>query len=138
MTQTELTRLVGRSPARLGAVFALATLPVHLVLTPAASHHLAAVVLGVVAGIYVGFALQDGRARMLAVEAAVALLFVAAALAGLWVSAWLIPAAYLAHGLWDFAHHRHVTTAMPRWYVPLCAVYDWIFATGLMTIWALR
>lgn len=138
MTQTELTALVGRSPARIGGLFALATLPVHLLLTQAASHHLAAVVLGVVAGIYVGFALQDGRLRVLALEASVAMLFVAAALAGLWTSAWLIPAAYVAHGLWDMAHHRHVSTAMPAWYVPLCAVYDWIFAAGLTAIWLLR
>ena len=72
-----------------------------------------------VAGIYVGFALQDGRVAVLAIEAAVAGAFV-----GLWVSAWAVPVAYVLHGFWDVAHHRHVATAMPTWYIPFCAVFD--------------
>ena len=63
--------------------------------------------------IYVGFAVQDGRAKTIAIEGSIAIGFAAAALAGLWVSAWAIPAAYALHGFWDLAHHRHVATAMP-------------------------
>jgi len=138
MAEVELKSVVGKHPARIGAGLALASLPGHLLLPSTASHQLAAVVLVLVAGIYVGFALQDGRARTLAVEASVALGFTAAALTGLWVSAWTIPAAYALHGLWDLAHHRYVTTAMPGWYAPFCAVFDWVFAVGLVAIWIAR
>jgi hypothetical protein len=138
MVEVDFKSIVGSHPARIGAGLALASLPGHLVLTSTASHQLAAVVLVLVAGIYVGFALQDGRARSLAVEASVALGFTAAALAGLWVSAWTIPAAYALHGLWDLAHHRHIATAMPAWYVPFCAVFDWVFAVGLVAVWIVR
>lgn len=131
-------KAIGSRPTQLGTALALASLPAHFFLPSIASHQLAAVVLVLVAGIYVGFALQDGRVRTLAVEGAVALGFIAAALAGLWVNAWFIPAAYVLHGFWDLAHHRHVATAMPAWYVPFCAVFDWVFAAGLAAAWVLR
>lgn len=137
MSGTELNAIVGQRPARIGASLAFASLPAHFTLSRATSHELAAVVLVLVAGIYVGFALQDGRTKSLAIEGSIALGFVAAALAGLWVSAWIIPVAYVVHGLWDVAHHRHVTTAMPAWYVPFCAVFDWVFAAGLAATWVL-
>lgn len=118
-----------------GAMLALASLPVHFALPPGASQQLAAVSLTLIAGIYVGFAVQDGRRRIVATEGAVALMFAACALLGLWASAWVVPAAFALHGFWDLAHHRRVTTAMPRWYVPFCAIYDWVFAGGLAVSW---
>ena len=132
------TSILAARPATIGAVLALSSLPAHLLLPVSASHEAAAVVLTLVAGIYVGFALQDGRAGAIITEGVVASGFIAAALAGLWVSVWAIPAAYVLHGLWDVAHHRTVTTAMPGWYVPFCAVFDWVFAAGLAAIWILR
>jgi hypothetical protein len=131
---TGLATLI-RHPARIGAIFAVASLPLHWWLPLPASQQLAALVLGLVAGIYVGFAVVDGRLATFGIEAAVAAAFLAAAVAGLWVSPWLVPAAYAVHGLWDMAHHRHVSTAMPRWYIPFCAVFDWTFAAGLAAIW---
>ena len=137
-TETQITQLVGKHPGRLGALAALASLPAHLYIPLSASYQLAAVILGLVGGIYVGFALNDGSSKMVAVEAVVALCFVGAALAGVWLTVWAIPAAYALHGLWDMAHHHYIATAMPRWYIPLCAVYDWIFAGGLVAIWLVR
>jgi hypothetical protein len=29
-----------------------------------------------------------------------------AALAGLWVTPWIVPVAWAAHGIWDYAHHQ--------------------------------
>jgi len=135
---TSLTALMGKSPARIGAVLALASLPVHLVIAEAVSYQLAAIVLTLIARIYVGFALQDGRPVALATEAAVALGFASAALAGLVVNHWVIPFTYLLHGVWDIAHHRRIETAMPRWYIPFCTVFDWVFTAGLTAIWTLR
>ena len=82
-----------RHPAIAGAVLSLLSLPIHLVLPEAVSIQFAAVILGLVAGIYAGFALQDGRAHILAIEGLAALAFLAFALAGLIWSPWLIPAA---------------------------------------------
>ena len=72
-----------RHPALAGAGLSLLSLPVHLVLPEAVSIPFAAVILGLVAGIYVGFALQDGRRRILATEGLAAVAFLAFALAGL-------------------------------------------------------
>ena len=127
--------MLTRHPAKIGGGLALASLPIHALIPVSASHQLAAVLLALVAGIYVGFALQDGRARVLETEAGVAFGFLAAALIGLWVTAWVVPAAYGLHGLWDIAHHRRVTTALPSWYIPFCAVFDWVFGAGLALWW---
>ena len=138
VSEGKLGEIFSGRPARLGAGLALVSLPAHFLLAPTASHQLAASVLALVAGIYVGFAIQDGRAKTLAVEGTFALGFVAVALAGLWVSPWAIPVAYLLHGLWDVAHHRGIDTVMPAWYVPFCAVFDWVFAADLTVAWLQR
>jgi len=127
--------LRSRSAAVLGGGMALATLPLHALLPHRLSVELAALMLAAIGAIYIGFALRDGRAKAMTTEIIVAVLFLAAAAIGLTVQPWAIPAAYFAHGLWDAAHHHHVDTAMPRWYIPFCALYDWVFAAGLMLIW---
>ncbi len=127
-----------RHPAMAGATLSLLSLPVHLLLTDAVSIQFAAIILCLVAGIYAGFALQDGRARILAMEGLAALAFLAFALAGLVWSPWFIPAAYGLHGVWDLLHHRQISTRMPSWYPPMCAVYDWVFAAGLCVLWIVR
>jgi hypothetical protein len=124
-----------RAPWLTGSLLAVISLPIHL----AVSHHesvvTAAVILGLIAGIYIGFALVDGRVRWLIIESTIAILFVSAATFGVMEWQWAIPIAYAMHGLWDWAHHRLVGTMLPRWYVPLCAIYDWIAAAGLALIW---
>jgi uncharacterized protein (DUF697 family) len=127
--------LRARSAGALGGGLALATLPLHAVLPHQMSVALAALMLAAIGAIYVGFALRDGRTRAIATEIIVAALFFVAATIGLTVDPWAIPVACFAHGVWDAAHHRHVDTAMPRWYIPFCALYDWVFAAGLALIW---
>lgn len=129
--------VIARHPARIGAALALASLPIHFLLDANASHQLAAIVLTLVAGVYLGFAIQDGRSSILTIEALVALAFCAAAFAGLAMSPWIIPGAYGLHGFWDLAHHRRIRTTMPAWYVPFCAIFDWVFAAGLTAAWTL-
>jgi hypothetical protein len=97
---------------------------------------LAALTLALIAGVYLGFAFNDGRLSVMFTELFVALGFTSVALAGVisW-PAWTAIAIAM-HGLWDWTHHREsVPTQMPRWYVPFCAVYDWIYAAGLLGIW---
>ena len=55
-------------PAKLGPVLAVVSLPFHLMLSIGASHDLAALLLALIAGVYVGFAVQDGRGTVLATE----------------------------------------------------------------------
>jgi hypothetical protein len=72
-------------------------------------------------------------------ELLVALAFTGAALAAAasW-PAW-VAVGFAAHGLWDWAHHQErVPTRMPRWYVPFYAVYDWVYAAGLLGIWWMK
>lgn len=122
----------------IGGGAALVSLPVHLLLSAENSAVIASLMLAIVAAIYVGFALADGRSRIMATEIGVAALFSAAALCGLLISRWVVVGAYLLHGFWDFAHHRRIETAMPRWYIPFCALFDWLFAAGLALIILLK
>ena len=119
----------------IGAVLALATLPLHLLVSHELSVVLAALLVAVVGAIYIGFALRDGRLRNITIEIVIGVAFMGAAAIALTGHPWIIPAAFVAHGLWDAAHHRLVDTQMPRWYIPFCAVYDFVFAAGLTLIW---
>ena len=121
--------------ATIGGGLALATLPLHLLLSHNNSVVLAGLLLAAIGAIYIGFGLRDGRLGNVTIEITVGTLFIVAAAIGLAVQPWAIPAAFVAHGLWDAAHHRLVDTTMPRWYIPFCAVYDFVFAAGLAAIW---
>lgn len=123
--------------ATVGIVFSLVSLPVHFLLNHEQSVDLAAVMVAFIGAIYIGFALQRGTVRQILIEGSVATLFLGAAFAGLWWSPWVIPAAYVAHGIWDAVHHmeRGALTAVPRWYPTFCAFYDVIYAAGLSLIW---
>ncbi len=95
--------------------------------------------LAAIGAIYVGFGLQTGSRRQISVELIAAAGFLAAALIGLWFSPWAVPAAFVLHGFWDYAHHEDSgLAAIPRWYPPFCAVYDWIAGVALALVWGLR
>ena len=83
-------------------------------------------IMAVIGSIYVGFALKEHNLRNRVIEIVSAMLFIVAALAGLWVSPWFIVAALILHGFWDLLHHnKSKLTKIPEWYIPLCCVYDW-------------
>ena len=130
-------------PVPIGAALGLATLPAHALLPLAWAEQLAALLLVLIAGIYVGFAVIDGRGRTLAVETATAVAFASFALwAVVRAPAWL-PVGYAAHALWDLAHHRarhrpRLELRMPRWYVPFCVAVDLVVAAGIAGIWWVR
>jgi hypothetical protein len=86
-----------------------------------------AVILVLIAGVYIGFAIEDGRRNKLVIEVAVALGFVALVLLGMWKWPWLIPAGYFLHGVWDLLHHPiKVGARVRKWYPPACIAYDWL------------
>jgi hypothetical protein len=99
---------------------------------------LLAVLLGLTAGVYVGFGLADGRSWEQGLEIVVALGFFGVAAVGVWVSPLIIAGGFMAHMVWDFLHHpRRITTAVTMWYPPVCAMFDMIIAGYIGVRWML-
>jgi hypothetical protein len=89
--------------------------------------------LTLIAAVYVGFAVADGRRNVVAVEVGVASGFVAIAVAATTGSPWLIVAGLAAHGVKDFWQHRTQFVAGTRWWPPFCAAVDWV-AAGVVAV----
>ncbi|MCW2742404.1 MAG: hypothetical protein JWR45_2826 [Blastococcus sp.] len=85
--------------------------------------------LAVIAAIYIGFAVADGRPQIIAVEIGVAAAFVVVAAAAVTGSAWLLVAGLAGHGLKDLWQHRTGFVANTRWWPPFCATVDFVAAT---------
>src|SRR5205823_8220419 len=62
--------------------------------------------LALIAAIYIGFSVADGRGHVIAIESGVAALFVVAAAVGVTGSAWLLVLGLAGHGLKDLWQHR--------------------------------
>ena len=84
--------------------------------------------LAVIAAVYVGFAVADGRPKVIAVETGVAFAFVVVAAAAVTGSPWLLVAGMVGHGLKDLWQHRSHFVANTRWWPPFCMVVDWVVA----------
>ena len=82
----------------------------------------------VIAAIYVGFAVSDGRPRVIAIESGVALGFVTVAAAAVTGSPWLLVVGLAGHGLKDLWQHRTHFVANTRWWPPFCMVVDVVVA----------
>jgi hypothetical protein len=91
-----------------------------------------ALLLSLIAAVYIGFAVADGRARVIAVESVVAAVFVVLAAAGVTATVWLLVAGYAGHGLKDFWQERRQYVANTRWWPPFCAAVDWLVAAVLV------
>lgn len=88
----------------------------------------------VIASVCVGFAVADGRSRVLAVEVAVTFAFVILAAIAVVASPWLGVVALVAHGLKDLWQHRTQFVANRRWWPPFCLVVDFIAATVMAVL----
>ena len=99
------------------------------------SHALASLLLTLIAGVLVGFAVLEGSMSRNLIESVVAALFVACALWALLTAPWMVPLGDIGHALWDFMHHRPIVTVkMPAWYFPACVVYGVLVVVGLWAI----
>ena len=85
-----------------------------------------------IAAVYVGFAVADGRPHVIAIESAIAGVFVLLASASVTGTAWLLVAGYTGHGLKDYWQERHHFVANTRWWPPFCACVDWVVALVLI------
>jgi hypothetical protein len=91
-------------------------------------HTVYALGLVLIASVYIGFAVADGRPRVIAVETAVASLFVIVAAIAVTGSVWWIVGGLAAHGLKDLWQHRSRFVARTSWWPPFCLVVDWVVA----------
>ena len=112
----------------LGAVQAASPLILRW-LEPATLH---AMYISLIAAVYIGFAVADGRPKVIAVEAIVAAAFVLVAAMAVTATAWLLVLGYAGHGLKDYWQHRRQYVVNTRWWPPFCAAVDWLVALVLV------
>jgi hypothetical protein len=92
-----------------------------------------ALVLVLIASVYIGFAVADGRPLVIAAESGVAATFFVVAAAAVTGSPWLLVAGLAGHGLKDLWQHRRQFVANTRWWPPFCLVVDWTAAAIIAT-----
>ena len=82
-------------------------------------------VLIVVGSYYVLFATMAGSGRAIIVELIVMMLFVAAAVAGMRFSPWIVVAGLAGHGVFDLLHGSIIDNpGVPGFWPPWCLSYD--------------
>jgi hypothetical protein len=72
--------------------------------------------LAFIAAVYVGFAVADGRPKVIVAESSVASVFVLVAAVAATGSVWLIVVGLVGHGLKDLWQHRRQFVANTRWW----------------------
>src|SRR3954453_19172610 len=87
--------------------------------------------LALIAAVYIGFGVADGRPKVIAVESSVAGMFVVIAAAAVTGPAWLIVLGLAAQGLKDLWQHRSQFVSGTRWWPPFCLVVDWVAAATI-------
>jgi hypothetical protein len=92
--------------------------------------------LTLIAAVYIGFAVADGRPRVIAVEAGIAGAFVVVAAVGVTGPAWLLVLGLAGHGFKDLWQHRRHFVANTRWWPPFCLVVDCVAAAILVVLLA--
>jgi len=89
----------------------------------------------VIASYYALFAVMGGSTQILVIESAVAVGFVALALAGFKNTLWLVVVALAAHGVFDLAHpHVYTNRGVPAWWPSFCLAYDVVAAAYLASL----
>lgn len=129
-------RLFSQHPKALGGVVGFIFLPVHLLVPMDQSVGLAALLLCLIAGVYIGFAVLKGDSPTFLFELTGALIFAFTAWFAMYYEPWVIPALYVLHAAWDWLHHlRNLNHLLPSWYIPFCAVVDLLAAAGISIAW---
>jgi hypothetical protein len=120
-----------RTPVFWGLVLGVATvvLPIGFWWLDLSTFHALAIVL--IAAVYIGFAVADGRPLVVAVEVCVTAAFVVVAAVAVTETACLLVFAYTAHGAKDLWQHRSHFVANTRWWPPFCVTVDWLVAAIL-------
>lgn len=91
----------------------------------------------VIASYYALFAVMGGSTEALVIESLVGVVFLAVAVAGFRSSLWLVVAALVAHGLFDFVRGAAIANpGVPVWWPHFCLTFD-VTASGYLA-WLLR
>ena len=135
--QPVTSMLRGRLRALAGPIICGAVVGVIQVISPLGFWWLApktvyALGLTLIAAIYIGFSVADGRWKVIAAECSVAGFFVVIAAVSVRGSAWLLVLGLAGHGLKDLWQHRTQFVRNTRWWPPFCATVDWV-AAGILT-----
>jgi len=117
-----------RAPVIWGLVFGVAQAATPLAFWWLDTSTVYALGLAVIAAVYIGFAVADGRITVIAVESSVASMFVIIAAAAVTGTPWLLVVGFVGHGLKDLWQHRRQFVANTRWWPPFCLVIDWAVA----------
>lgn len=128
MNADALPQAGDRAPMLWGVVVGIAQAATPLALWWLDSATVYALGLAVIAAVYVGFAVADGRPTVIAVESSVAFAFVLVAAAAITGSAWLLVVGLFGHGLKDLWQHRTRFVANTKWWPPFCLVVDFVVA----------
>jgi hypothetical protein len=88
--------------------------------------------LPLIAAVYIGFSVADGRPKVIAAESSVAAVLVVIAAVSVTGSARLLVVGLAGHGLKDLWQHRTPFVRNTRWW-PFCATVDWVAAAILTT-----
>jgi hypothetical protein len=81
-----------------------------------------------IATIYIGFAVADGRPRVIAAESIVASVFIVIAAVAITATPWLAVVGLAGHGTKDMWQHRTQFVSTTRWWPPFCAAVDFVAA----------
>lgn len=93
-----------------------------------------AMLLPAIAAVYAGSSLA-GAPQTLVVEVTGVTAFFVVAIVGRWSLPLLVAVGYAAHGVWDLLHDAGLlATALPSWYGPFCAAYDWFMAAFVVAV----
>ncbi len=120
-----------RTPVFWGLVFGVANVVVPLGFWWLDLSTVHALIITLIAAVYIGFAVADGRPMVIAVETCVAAGFFVFAAIGVVETAWILVIAYFAHGAKDLWQHRTHFVAGTRWWPPFCAAVDFLVAAVL-------
>src|SRR5437660_3895824 len=89
-------------------------------------------VLIIIASYYVLFAVMGASGRTLVIEIFAASGFLLFAILGFKTNLWLVVAAIVGHGCFDFVHHLFIDNpGVPRWWPGFCLAFDVIFGGSL-------
>src|SRR6478735_899851 len=90
--------------------------------------------LAIIAAVYVGFGVADGRPKVIAVESVIAAMFAVVAASAVTTSAWVLVAGLIGHGAKDLWQHRTQYVANTRWWPPFCVAVDVVVALALAVV----
>lgn len=83
-----------------------------------------ALMVALIAAVYIGFAVSDGRPNVIVAESVVVAAFFVVAAAAVTLTPWLLVVLYLAHGVKDLWQHRSQFVRGTRWWPPFCFAVD--------------